>query len=270
MSSPDKDRTESRGRGTDRFVEKFPPGSLDRAIEAAQARSPRPALLEIGCGEGVMLLELMKRCPTFDLEGINKKPWSTMRGSESLAANAKRFGVMSDAEFAKLRLPKIHFLDADEMDFPDESFDLIISQLAIPYVVRKDKLLSNVWRMLRPNGQALLNMDASIRKAPDFLPGETPRFIIYKDGVLFPFRDWIAERAAMGFDAKVTMIHRDDGKRSYLALELTKNKSEPFPIDLEFDKRSSFSLRALLKYKRSKSMTWGKRSVFHVVKPAAR
>lgn len=272
MTNSDQNRKPSRGRGIARFANTTAPGTLAAVLDAASQRNPTPALLEIGSGEGVLLLDLMKAYPSFQLEGVNKKPWAAMLGSASLVASAVRHGIMSEEEIRARELPRIHFIDAGDLDFPDDSFDVILSQLAIPYVKRKDLLIGNVWRMLRPGGQALLNIDVSLREAPDFLPGESPRFLIHKDRAddqalqFVSFRDWIATRAALGFDATAYTHPHPRGRRIHLNLELRKNRSDPFPLDLQWDPNSSFNLHRLRSAK-AHTRLWGYRSVFRLAQP---
>jgi len=47
-------------------------------------------------------------------------------------------------------------------------------------------LLEEVWRILKLDGKALLNIDARSGKIPDFLDFETLRFIIYKNKKIYP------------------------------------------------------------------------------------
>lgn len=252
----------ARSRGIDDMIEKFGPGAFEEALAATLRRGGRPRVVEIGCGEGVVLLELLKRHPQLELHGINKRPWEAFEGRQSLPAVAKINGLFDDKELKALELPQIHFYDAHRLHFEDASVDLAISQVAIPYVMKKHELLAETWRVLKPGGRALLNIDTTLPETPDFLPGETPRFLIYREGALLPFADWIAERAERGFDVRAFRVPDAKGRKTWTHLAMTKNREEPLPIELELDPLSTFNLRVFLDKKKPEPMTWGCRSVF--------
>ena len=116
-------------------------------------------VLEFGTGVGHVLLELRRLFPSIGLTGLNKRPSELLAGSEDLRRVADDFGLLD--ELRDEDLPKIVFRDAREgqLDlFSDACFDVVISQFAVRYIKRKDVLLNEIWRILKPGGIALLQI----------------------------------------------------------------------------------------------------------------
>lgn len=135
----------SRSRSLDDFNKKFSKDIVQKLIRKALFKGEQVRVLEIGCGEGRVLMGLRKLFPTIELHGINRKPWAAMKGSSSLKRTATYYDIFTSSELKEVSLPKIYFYDAQELKFPDNYFDLIISQVSIQYVARKDLLLEEVW-----------------------------------------------------------------------------------------------------------------------------
>ncbi|MCH9030771.1 MAG: methyltransferase domain-containing protein [candidate division Zixibacteria bacterium] len=97
-------------------------------------------VLDIGSGPGIMSLELAKLIPKGYLKGGDISEPMVALASE----NARRLGV-SNAEFM--------VEDALNLSFPDETFDVIISSNAFPWVSDRKKFLKEVFRTLKPGGK---------------------------------------------------------------------------------------------------------------------
>src|SRR3990167_1710614 len=138
----------SRTRDLAAFNKKFSPNILEKTIKSRLKINSNVKALEIGCGEGRVLMELAKLFPDIELHGINKKPWAVMRGTSSLKITGTHYKIFTTSEVKKIKLPTIHFANAKKLDFKDNYFDLIYSQVAIQYVDRKDQLIEEVWRVL--------------------------------------------------------------------------------------------------------------------------
>jgi SAM-dependent methyltransferase len=92
-------------------------------------------VLDVGCGTGIVAMECARR----------------------VGRDGAVFGVdISDAMLALARrlAPEVGWCqgDAEELPFPDESFDRVLSQLALMFIPNKEKALSEMWRVLRPGG----------------------------------------------------------------------------------------------------------------------
>jgi len=68
----------SRSRSLEDFSRKFGKDILQKLIQKALSKD-KVRVLEIGCGEGRVLMELKKLFPNIELHGINKSPWSAMK-----------------------------------------------------------------------------------------------------------------------------------------------------------------------------------------------
>lgn len=221
----------------------------------------RPPLrvLEIGCGEGRALLELRRRFPDAALHGINRHPWDAMRGSESLPDVARFHTIFTEAELAAVALPVIHFLDAQRLPFADGSFDVVLSQGAIHYMARKDRVLEEVWRVLAPEGEAFLHIDTWQDDLPDVLEPPTPRIAISRAGRPLAVRTLVEEVAGAGFDvsyAERTLLGRS------ICIRMRRNTAAPLPLGLTLDAAASGDLRELTRDQPRGDVCWGYRSVF--------
>lgn len=255
-------------RGLAAFEERFRRGFVAEALASGRTRVGPVRALEIGCGEGHLLMDLCRLAPAAELHGINKRPWEAMRGSASLRDTARYYRIFDDAELRGLKLPEIHFYSAEELRFPDAHFDLVLSQVAIHYVPRKDRLLEEVWRVLKPGGRAYLHVDSRQPSMPDFLSGATPRFRILRGGALVPLAEFVAARAAQGFAIEYEENGSAEGEgRRRACLVLEKSRADPLALGLEFDAPSSFNLFALQQQKGDKEVFFGYRSVYRIAGP---
>ncbi len=256
----------SRSRSLDDFNKKFSKGMVQRLIRKVLSKRKPVRVLEIGCGEGRVLMDLRKLFPKIELHGINRKPWAAMKGSSSLKRTATYYGIFTASEIKKVSLPKIYFYDAQELKFPDNYFDLIISQVSIQYVARKDLLLEEVWRTLKIGGKALLNIDGRVGRIPDFLDFETPRFIIYKGKKIYPVRELVGDLKKKGYaitySSSTEMENNEEKKR--VNLIITKNTPKKLKLNLQFDDISSFNLNLINEEKDKWSIFYGYRSVYHI------
>ena len=262
--SKKKAGTFSRRRGLEYFETLFPPGLVATTIERAESDPVR--VVEVGCGEGKLLLDILKRFPTVEAHGINKRPWPAMTGPQSYRETARRYEVFDEADFENIRWPTVKFYDAEELRFEDATVDLVASQIAIPYVERKDRLLEEVWRVLRPGGRALLNVDSRGDGEPDFLSVRSPRFVVRRPTGNISLLTLLEERRASGFDVRVEETEPDPrGGRVRVNVRMEKNRMEPLALGLDLDGTSSFPLRILSPGESSSPTFWGFRSVFREI-----
>jgi ubiquinone/menaquinone biosynthesis C-methylase UbiE len=256
----------SRNRSLSDFDAKFGRGVIESTLRKAMRSREPVRLLEIGCGEGRVLMELRKLFPSVELHGINKKPWPAMSGQKSLIATAANYGIFTKEEARRVSLPVPHFFDATELRFPDRYFDVVISQVSIYQMKRKDLLLQEVWRVLKKEGKAFLHIDSIYEDYPDFINQETPRFIIYKNNRLHPLRRFIKELRDKGYDITCRMAFGTqagdaDIKRTNIVIH--KNTEAKLELNLTFDELSSFDLSVLGKIFKGDKLV-GYRSVFQM------
>jgi arsenite methyltransferase len=119
-------------------------------------------VLDVGCGHGLMLLGAAKRLTAGRAYGVDI--WSQAdQASNSVEAtleNARREGVSERIE--------IKNADARELPFADNSFDVVLSSLAIHNIydpAGREKAIREIARVLKPRGRFVI---ADIRHAMDY------------------------------------------------------------------------------------------------------
>lgn len=116
-------------------------------------------ILEIGCGFGQLLI---------DLAYVSKKDLS-LYGVSKISNDVDLERALRIAKFKKtipenctLNLENIHFLSFDAgkgLPFPDQSFDLVLSQVCIAYIPEKLFLIKEINRLLTSDGIGLLQVE---------------------------------------------------------------------------------------------------------------
>ncbi len=103
-----------------------------------------PVCLDVGCGTGISTFELAKRIE--DDGAIYGIDFSQLMIGQAVK-NAEHLGF-----------PDIKFStgDAEQLDFHDSMFDLIISNQTLPYIPNKQKALLDMHRVLKPGGETAL------------------------------------------------------------------------------------------------------------------
>jgi ubiquinone/menaquinone biosynthesis C-methylase UbiE len=105
---------------------------------------PFPAVLDVGCGTGLALLEVARELsPTSKLVGVDMSEGML----EVARAKAKAFGF--PASF-------VHG-DIEQIDLPAESFDLIISSGVYHWFSDRAAVTKKLARLLRPGGQIVIS-----------------------------------------------------------------------------------------------------------------
>ena len=110
-------------------------------------------LLDVGCGRGAVLLLAAKRLPRGRAIGVDL--WSARdqsgNGERAALRNATIEGVQERIE--------LQTADMRQLPFPDRSFDVITSSLAIHNIGSaggREQALAEILRVLKPGGTALI------------------------------------------------------------------------------------------------------------------
>ena len=111
------------------------------------------AVLDIGCGRGLIAVAAARRVPAGRVTGIDIWQEQDLGGNTPAAirANAEAAGVAS-------RL-KIDTGDARALPYPDASFDVVASMTAlhnIPDKAGRIAAIAEAWRVTRPGGDILI------------------------------------------------------------------------------------------------------------------
>jgi arsenite methyltransferase len=110
-------------------------------------------LLDVGCGRGAVLLLAAKRLPRGRAVGIDL--WSTTDQSGNCEETTLR---NADLEGVRERVELITG-DMRRLPFPDRSFDVVTSSLAIHNIADeegREQALGEIWRVTKPGGTALV------------------------------------------------------------------------------------------------------------------
>jgi SAM-dependent methyltransferase len=129
--------------------------TLDRLVEQL---SPGAEVLDLGCGSGLPIARrLVDR--GFAVTGVDFSAEQVARASANVPES------------------RLLCADALEVEFPDESFDAVVTAFVLGHVPRRDQpeLVARIARWLRPGGRALLSFATADKEVydPDWLGAPT-------------------------------------------------------------------------------------------------
>jgi len=115
-------------------------GFKKRLIEQDNPQ-PGERILDLGCGTGTLTIMLQRRQPAAEVVGLD----GDSRVLDIAQKKADRIGV------ASIRWDKGL---ADELPYPDESFDTVITSMMLHHLTLAEKLgaFQEVYRVLKPGG----------------------------------------------------------------------------------------------------------------------
>lgn len=132
--------------------------SLLAELERWGASLDGARVLEVGCGAGIdcllFALHPVERVVGIDLEfALHAQDEAGERARRLANLVLEKAGVEERAD-AVLRRRPVEFLpmDVTRMDFPEASFDLLVSRAALEHVVPIDQALAEMARVVRPGG----------------------------------------------------------------------------------------------------------------------
>jgi phosphatidylethanolamine/phosphatidyl-N-methylethanolamine N-methyltransferase len=109
------------------------------AVEAAESKGGR--VLEVGVGTGISLPQY---APRTRLVGVDIS-------ADMLAKARKRV-----AELGLRNVEALEVMDAERLDFPDESFDVVVAQYVVTAVPNPEAALTEFMRVLKPGGEVVI------------------------------------------------------------------------------------------------------------------
>ncbi len=138
-------------------VARLPQFRLMRALEARRASLfiDEGKAADLGCGPGLLVLELARQAPGLHLTGIDL--------SAQMLAEARRLA----AEAGLGARVSFKTGDVEALPFPDESLDLVVSTLSLHHWSNPTQALREVNRVLRPGGAYVI---ADLRRDLGLLP----------------------------------------------------------------------------------------------------
>lgn len=110
-------------------------------------------LLDVGCGSGAVLIAAAKRLPRGRAEGVDLWRSRDQSGNDPARTreNAHAYGVADRIQ--------LHTADMTELPFPDASFDIVTSALAVHNISNsadRRRAVAEMARVLKPGGRLML------------------------------------------------------------------------------------------------------------------
>ena len=136
-------------------------GTIHQYLLAHLPWDGKGTLLDIGCGSGALTIRCAKAYPQAALTGVDYWGTEWSYAKEQCERNAVAEGVSGRITFQKG--------DAAHLDFPDGSFDAVVSNYVYHNVMGADKqaLLLETLRVLKKGGVFALNDDMKPRMYGD-------------------------------------------------------------------------------------------------------
>jgi len=124
-----------------------------RALLDARAWRGDEAVLDVGCGRGLVAIAAARRVPRGRVTGVDIWQEVDLGGNspEAIRANAEAAGVADRVS--------VDTGDARSLPYPDASFDVVASMTAlhnIPGAEGRRAAIAEAWRVTRPGGQLLI------------------------------------------------------------------------------------------------------------------
>ena len=152
----------SRSHSLAEFNEKIAPLHIEDLVSEVYEKNKilgeKTRVMEIGFGNGRVLIELKKLFPDVEFYGINKAKTLTFYRRESFILTALKFNLMTEADAKEMVLPYVVFQDLDfgqRIPYDDNKFDLIYSQSTLPYIRYTFELFNQIMRVLKKSGVSI-------------------------------------------------------------------------------------------------------------------
>ena len=97
------------------------------------------SILDYGCGDGLHTCSIQKMIPSADIIGID------------IAENALNIASKCAAAIFEAKTPRFYRMDAHQLEFPDQSFDLVVDFGTLSSL-DLNIALKEIYRVLRPGG----------------------------------------------------------------------------------------------------------------------
>lgn len=186
----------SRSHSLAEFNEKIAPLRLEDMISAVYEKNKllgeKTRVMELGFGNGRVLMELKKLFPDAEFYGINKSKTHTFYRRESFILTALKFNIMTNVEAESIGLPYVVFQDLDfgqKIPYDDYKFDVIFSQELLPYIRYTFELFNEVMRVLKKNGVSIHTDLTGVN--------------VFSRGVMIPLKEATKEMRKKGIDIYV-------------------------------------------------------------------
>jgi SAM-dependent methyltransferase len=173
--------------------EKLKPQKIENLIQLVLEKNKmageKTRVMEIGAGNGRVIMELKKLFPEVEFYGVNKEKTHEFYRRESFAVTAVNYNIMTKTELEGMELPFLIFQDLDfgaKIPYSDNKFDVIYSQNTLRHFKYKFELLNEIMRVLKPGGVSL--------------HADLPAINVYDKGVVLAFDDAVREFRKRGMN----------------------------------------------------------------------
>jgi ubiquinone/menaquinone biosynthesis C-methylase UbiE len=129
----------------DRLTERFGTPIAMRMMELAQSE-PSDCILDVGTGTGLVALRVVPLLDGGRVIGIDHSPGML----EQACAKAHRLGLREVVAFRQM--------DAEQLEFPNQSFDVVLSLYALFHFPDPLRAVSEMYRVLRPGGRVVIGV----------------------------------------------------------------------------------------------------------------
>lgn len=170
---------------------------IREVYEKNKLAGEKTRVMEIGHGNGRVLMELQKRFPDVEFYGINKEKTHTFYRRESYILTALKFEIFTKDQVEETSLPYVVFQDLDfggKIPYGQNKFDIIFSQDTIKHIKYKFELFNEVMRVLKPHGISLHT--------------DIEGLTLYSRGLVLDLRDAMGELRRKGIDIKTLEDHK--------------------------------------------------------------
>lgn len=150
-------------------------------------------ILDLGCGSGDMDAYFVKN---------GAKCVVATDISKNMISDAKKKHNSEKIDFKVLKMEKISSIS--------EKFDIVYSSLAFHYVKDFNKLIKNIYNLLKPNGILIFSQESPLVSAPIYIGEKIEKRIVVNGKTYNLFSDYCNEGERNNYwnDVVVTKYHR--------------------------------------------------------------
>jgi phosphatidylethanolamine/phosphatidyl-N-methylethanolamine N-methyltransferase len=158
-----------------------------RRAAIAATNSIGGRVLEVGVGTGISLPQYASNTRIFGID---------------ISAAMLRKAKTRVAELGLKNVEGLAVMDAEKLDFPDGSFDVVMAQYVVTAVANPEATLNEFARVLRPGGEVILlsrvSADAGMRRFIEQLIAPAVRPLGWRTEFAWSrYAQWVARNAAM-------------------------------------------------------------------------
>jgi len=191
---------EERSHSLEDFNKKIVPFKLEDIIQEIAEKNrlagEKTRVMEIGAGNGRVIMELKKLFPEVEFYAINKEKTHTFYRRESFILTALKFEIFTKTDIEGIDLPYLIFQDLDfgsRIPYDANKFDLVYSQAVVPLIKYKFEFFNEVMRVLKQGGISFHSDVSGIN--------------LYSKGIVLELRDALAEFRRRGIDITTLEVH---------------------------------------------------------------